>query len=61
MRIFDGTRYRDMTPEEEAEYLRSIADAPQPEPTLEEQVAELKAQNKMLLECLLEMSEIVYA
>ena len=33
----------------------------EPVPTLEEQVAELKAQNQMLLECLLEMSEIVYA
>ena len=30
-------------------------------PTTEERVAQLEAQNEVLLECLLEMSEIVYA
>lgn len=35
--------------------------APEPEPTLKEQVAELQEQNKTLTQCLLEMSEIVYA
>ena len=30
-------------------------------PTMEERVAQLEAQNETLLECLLEMSEIVYA
>lgn len=34
---------------------------PTPEPTLEEKIAELEAQNAMLMECLLEMSEVVYA
>ena len=32
-----------------------------PEPTQEERIAELEAQNEMLMSCLLEMSEIVYA
>ena len=33
----------------------------QTEPTDKERIAELEAQNAMLMECLLEMSEIVYA
>lgn len=32
-----------------------------PEPTQEERIAELEAQNRMLTTCLLEMSEVVYA
>lgn len=31
-----------------------------PEPSLEEQITELKEQNQMLTDCILEMSEIVY-
>lgn len=34
---------------------------PEPEPTAEERIAELEAQNEMLMSCVLEMSEIVYA
>lgn len=34
---------------------------PTPEPTAEERIAELEAQNEMLMSCVLEMSEIVYA
>ena len=34
---------------------------PVPVPTAEERLAELEAQNEMLLECILEMSEIIYA
>ena len=37
------------------------ANKPAPVPTQEERIAELEAQNAMLMECLLEMSEIVYA
>lgn len=37
------------------------ANKPDPVPTQEERIAELEAQNAMLMECLLEMSEIVYA
>lgn len=36
-------------------------DAERNKPTTEERVAQLEAQNEALLECLLEMSEIVYA
>jgi hypothetical protein len=34
---------------------------PTPEPTAEERIAELEAQNEMLMACVLEMSEMVYA
>ena len=34
---------------------------PEPKPSTDERVAQLEAQNETLLECLLEMSEIVYA
>ena len=34
---------------------------PEPGPTVQEQLAELQEQNKMLTQCLLEMSETVYA
>ena len=34
---------------------------PVAEPTAEERIAALEAENAMLMECLLEMSEIVYA
>lgn len=53
--------YRDATSEEEAEAARQAASIPAPEPSAEERIAELEAQNAMLLECVLEMSEIVYA
>jgi hypothetical protein len=38
----------------------SIPEAPK-EPTAEERIAELEAQNQMLMACVLEMSEMVYA
>lgn len=34
---------------------------PNQEPTHEERLAELEAQNQMLTQCLMEMSQIVYA
>ena len=34
---------------------------PEPKPSTDERVAQLETQNETLLECLLEMSEIVYA
>lgn len=34
---------------------------PEPVPTTEERIKELESQNQMLMECLLEMSETVYA
>lgn len=36
-------------------------ETPEQKPSTEERVAQLEAQNETLLECLLEMSEIVYA
>ena len=36
-------------------------EAEQNRPTMEERIAQLESQNETLLECLLEMSEIVYA
>lgn len=53
--------YRDATPEEIAEFERQQAEIPEPEPSPEERLAELEAQNQMLTQCLMEMSQIVYA
>ena len=53
--------YRDATTEEIAEFERQQALMPAPEPSPEERLAELEAQNQMLTECLMEMSQIVYA
>lgn len=53
--------YRDATPDEIAETERQQAELPKPEPTPEERMAELEAQNQMLTQCLMEMSKIVYA
>lgn len=43
------------------EYVYDPLPEEEPEPTLEERVDELTQQNEVLLQCLLEMSEIVYA
>lgn len=56
-----GMVYRDATPEEIAEFKRQQAEIPEPEPSPEERLAELEAQNQMLTQCLMEMSQIVYA
>ena len=53
--------YRDATPDEIAEMERHQAVTPAVEPTPEERLAELEAQNQMLTQCLMEMSQIVYA
>ena len=44
MRIFDGTIYRDATPEEIASWQQSMSDTPAPEPTTEERIAALEEQ-----------------
>ena len=41
--------------------VRKSEKMPEPEPTQEERLAELEAQNQMLTQCLMEMSQIVYA
>ena len=56
-----GMAYRDATPEEIAEFERQQAELPKPEPTPDERIAQLEAQNQMLTECLMEMSKIVCA
>ena len=61
MKICENGVIRDMSPEEIAELERAIAEAPEPEPTPEDRIAELEAQNQVLTECLMEMSQIVYA
>ncbi len=57
----NGMVYRDATPEEIAEMERQQAELPEPELSPEERLAELEAQNQMLTQCLMEMSQIVYA
>lgn len=52
----DGTEIISFTARETPE----IPEAPH-EPTAEERIAELEAQNEMLMNCVLEMSEVVYA
>lgn len=56
-----GMVYREMTAEEIAEFERQKAEMPEPESSPEERLAELEAQNQMLIQCLMEMSQIVYA
>lgn len=58
----DGTWIkRDMTDEEITEMEKAQSEIPEPEPTPEERIAQLEAQNQMFAECLMEMSQIVYA
>ena len=61
MKICENGVIRDMSPEEIAEIERAIAEAPEPEPTPDDRIAELEAQNQVLTECLMERSQIVYA
>ena len=61
MKICENGVIRDMSPEEIAEIERAIAEAPESEPTPDDRIAELEAQNQVLTECLMEMSQIVYA
>lgn len=61
MKICENGIIRDMSPEEIAELERQQAEVPEPVPTPDERIAELEAQNQVLTECLMEMSQIVYA
>lgn len=54
--------YVEASAEEEAKYREpQQSETLMPEPTPEERISELEAQNQMLTECLIEMSQIVYA
>lgn len=61
MKKYVNGKYIELTQEEIAELERLQAEMPEPEPTPEERLAELEAQNQMLTQCLMEMSQIVYA
>ena len=55
-KLVDGKPMERTQEEMDADYV-----VPEPKPSTDERVAQLEAQNETLLECLLEMSEIVYA
>ncbi len=61
MNMCENGVIRPMSPEEIAELSRQQAEAPEPVPTPDDRIAELEAQNQVLTECLMEMSQIVYA
>lgn len=52
MKIYENGIYRDMTTEEVAELERAAAEMPEPEPSLDEQIAELRTSNAELREAL---------
>lgn len=55
-KLADGVVAERTQEEMDADYVE-----PETKPSTEERVAQLEAQNEALIECLLEMSEIVYA
>ena len=61
MKKYVNGKYIELTAEEIEELERLQAEMPEPEPTPEERLAELETQNQMLTQCLMEMSQIVYA
>ena len=58
MNMCENGVIRPMAPEEIAELERAIAEAPEPEPTPEDRIAELEAQNQELTELLEKMAQI---
>lgn len=52
MKICENGMIREMTAEEVAELERAAAEMPEPEPSLDEQIAELRASNAELREAL---------
>ncbi len=52
MKIYENGIYREMTAEEVAELERLAAEMPEPEPSLDEQIAELRTSNAELREAL---------
>ena len=61
MNMCENGVIRPMSPEENAELNRWQAEVPASEPPPDARIAELEAQNQVLTECLMEMSQIVYA
>ena len=60
MKIFDNGIIREMTPEEIAQR-EAEADAIAATPSDADRIAALEKQNEMLTECILELSELLYA
>ena len=58
MNMCENGVIRPMPPEEIAELERAIAEAPEPEPTPEDRIAELESQNQELTELLNQMAQI---
>lgn len=58
MNMCENGVIRPMSPEEIAELERAIAEAPEPEPTPEDHIAELEAHNQVLTELLNQMAQI---
>lgn len=58
MNMCENGAIRPMSPEEIAELERAIAEAPEQEPTPEDRIAELEAQNQVLTELLNQMAQI---
>ena len=58
MNVCENGVIRPMSPEEVAEIERAIAEAPEPEPTPADRIAELEAQNQELAEFLAQMAQI---
>lgn len=52
MKKYENGIYRDMTPEEVAEFEKLVAEAPAPEPTPEERIAALEKDNAELREAM---------
>lgn len=52
MKIYENGIIREMTAEEVAELERAAAEMPEPEPSLDEQIAELRTSNAELREAL---------
>lgn len=52
MKKYENGIYRDMTPEEVAEFEKLVAEAPTPEPTPEERIAALEQDNAELREAM---------
>ena len=61
MNMCENGAIRPMSPEEITELNRWEGEAPEPVTTPGGRFAELEAQNQVLTECLMEMSQIVYA
>lgn len=61
MKKYVNGKYIELTQEEIEELKKQEQEALPQQPTLNEEVQNLKTQNEILTQCLLEMSEILYS